>query len=69
MENISNCSFKNALWTARCKLGDEPMRVFVHGEYKDRAGRTRLRVNKGDAPTRYTFGVRREHIVWIEDQS
>lgn len=69
MGDIKNCSFKNALWIARCKLGDAPMRVYVHGEYKDRAGRDRLSVNKGDAPSRYTFGVKREDIVWIEDQS
>ena len=49
MGNIKNCSFKNALWIGRCKLGDAPMRVYVHGEYKDRAGRNRLSVNKGDA--------------------
>ena len=69
MGDINNCSFKNALWIGRCKLGDAPMRIYVHGEYKNRAGDERLLVNKGDTPSRYHFGVKREHIVWIEDQS
>lgn len=68
MSAITECSFKNALWFGGVKK-HMPMRVFVHGEYKDRAGRDRLLVNKGDMPSNYHFGVKREDIVWIKDQA
>jgi hypothetical protein len=68
MGNINNCSFKNAIWTGGVKKHG-PMRVYIHGEYKDRTGADWLRANKGDTPSHYTFGVKREDIVWIEDQT
>jgi hypothetical protein len=68
MGNINNCSFKNALWFGGVKE-HMPMRVYIHGEYRDRNNADWLRANKGDTPGQYTFGVKREDIVWIEDWS
>ena len=68
MSDINNCSFKNALWFGGVKKY-MPMHIYVHGEYKDSAGRDRLLVNKGDTPSTYRFGVKREDIVWIEDRA
>ena len=60
------CSYKHALWFGGVQK-HMPMRVYVHGEYKDNLNRDRLSVNKGDAPTIYTFSVNPKHIVWLED--
>ncbi len=62
---ISNCNFRHALWFGGVKKY-MPMRVYVHGEYTDKVNRKRLLVNKGDAPSRYHFGVKRKDIVWLE---
>ncbi len=58
-------SYTKALWFGGTDKTGLP--VYVHGEYKDRAGGEWLRANKGDAPTRYTFGVKRQDIVWLAD--
>jgi hypothetical protein len=64
--SITKCSFRHALWVG-AKEPFGPMRVYVHGEYKDRTGKAWLSVSKGDKPTIYSFGVKPKDIVWLED--
>jgi len=54
-----------ALWFGGIKK-HMPMRIYVHGEYKDNIGQKWLSANKGDTPSRYTFGVKRKDIVWLK---
>ena len=55
--------YKKAFWFGgEVKTG---LRVYIHGEYKDRAGGEWLRANKGEEPSPYTFGVKRQDLIWI----
>lgn len=57
--------FKKALWFGGVKK-HMPMRIYIHGEYKGKDGQDWLSANKGDQPSRYTFGVKHKDIMWIE---
>lgn len=56
-------TFTYAFWFGGVKK-HMPMKIYVHGEYKDKNGFKWLLANKGDEPTRYTFGVKLKDIVW-----
>ena len=44
----------------------KPIKIYVHGEYKDKNGVRLLQANKGNDPSIYTFGVKEKDIVWLK---
>ena len=61
--------YKNAIWfgSPHPEFKEKGIKVYVHGEYKRRGTSEQwIKVNIGDAPTRYTFGVKKKDIVWLE---
>ena len=57
-------TFTHALWFGGVEK-HMPMRIYVYGEYKDKTDQKWLMANKGDKPTRYTFGVQEKDILWL----
>tara|TARA_R100001440_G_scaffold21278_1_gene35168 strand:+ start:512 stop:697 length:186 start_codon:yes stop_codon:yes gene_type:complete len=54
--------YKYAFW-----LGGptgKPIKIYIHGEYRDKNGFKWLSANKGDDPSIHTFGVKLKDIVW-----
>ena len=63
MEN----TFNHAFWFGGVKKY-MPMKIYIHGEYTDKAGQKWLRANKGDKPSPYVFGVKKKDILWREPE-
>ena len=60
-------NFTHALWLGGVEKY-MPMRIYVHGEYKDKTSQKWFMANKGDKPTRYTFGVQEKDILWLHNK-
>ena len=59
--------YKNAFWFGGIKK-HMPIKIYIHGEYKDKNGFKWLQANKGNKPSIHTFGVKQKDIVWIKKQ-
>ena len=55
--------YKYAFWFGGIKK-HMPIKIYIHGEYRDKNGFKWLSANKGDKPSIHTFGVKRKDIIW-----
>ena len=58
-------NYQHAFWLGGVTK-DKPIKIYVHGEYKDKNGFRWLQANKGNDPSVYTFGVKEKDIVWLK---
>lgn len=60
---MTDHNFNYAFWLGGVKKY-MPMKIYIHGEYRDKNGFKWLQANKGDEPSIHTFGVKQKDIVW-----